>query len=37
MNEYQNAGENCSFGQCGPYRGYPYVGRNQHSYYNKEI
>ena len=29
MNESENAGENCGYLQCGPCRGYPYVGISQ--------
>ena len=29
MNESENAGENCWYLQCGPCRGYPYVGISQ--------
>ena len=29
MNEYQNAGENCAFLQCGPCRRYLYAGISQ--------
>ena len=29
MNKYQNAGENYAFLQCGPCRGYPYLGISQ--------